>query len=1022
MNSRRMTKKPAVAALAPEEPAAAAACGKAAAAGDAEPGAGATAVASHHLKKRPEMARVDSVGLVSNDSLNEEEVEHFFAPEAACEEEERLRKEREERQAAEAAADPPADAALDQAKFSQLEALLNRSQMYTQFLTEQISTVEEKHQEAAEAAAEQKAGGRKRGRGAAGAGPSKKGKPDLEALTQEMCPGFNGALRDYQLKGVKWLISLWSNGLNGILADQMGLGKTVQTIGFLCHLRNAGHINGPYLVLGPLSTLTNWVSEFERWAPDFPVVLYHGTKQERQAIRSKRMPVGKVDCSFPVVVTSYEILLSDIKFMAKYHWKYIVVDEGHRLKNMNCKLIRELKTLHAENKLLLTGTPLQNNLAELWSLLNFLLPDVFSSLENFESWFDFTSAVGKSDADKEILAQEQRNKVVSKLHQILKPFLLRRVKTDVETSLPGKMEVILYAGMSDKQKELNQQLRDRTLNEEMSKMAKGRGGPTVASLNNVLMQMRKNCNHPDLITGPFDGSVFFPSPEELVRDCGKMALLERLLNRLLPNGHKVLIFSQMTTMLDLLSSYLDAREVQHCRIDGSISWQERQEAMKQFNTEDACKVFLLSTRAGGLGINLTAADTCIIYDSDWNPHQDLQAMDRCHRIGQQKPVLVLRLATAHSVEGKMLRRANEKLMLERLVIKKGAFLDVSGGESKASSLKADELLDLLKADISLNDVPQSGEPDQATLDRILDRGHLAANKERPYPESGVGYEVVAQIDGSGLLKGVDSCFTSWQPADGAAAAAAASAAVLRPAAAMHASLPASCAFTFGPPLPACPPVLCLASEDMPGTPSASSPGAADCSSPPPPVDTASMELRPTSRFDALFLAAQQELGSVSSSASQPTQLTCVPAAAKRTQRGSSSSSAGSTGGSRPAKASGPSRLAAVSGRCSKPQRSSARAAAKRQAVLPPKQPLPSVASVLQLQPVPALMTPRLAASLRRVIVMRALVTALLQAPSASLASCRTQHMAAKLAPLLPAGQQAEEQQQLEEARRFLRLF
>lgn len=733
--------------------------GKVPADGPSAGAAAAAAPASGHQTKRPEMKRVEIVGLVSNASMKEEEMEEFFAPAAALEEEERLRKDREE-QERQAAADPPAsepsqaEQALDQAKFNQLEALLNRSQMYTKFLTEQINTVEELHQEAAEAAAEQKAVGKKRGRGAAGA--AKKAKVDMEALTQEMCPGFKGALRDYQLKGVKWLISLWSNGLNGILADQMGLGKTVQTIGFLCHLRNQGRINGPYLVLGPLSTLTNWVSEFERWAPGFPVVLYHGSKAERQAIRSKHMPTGQktIDDKFPVIVTSYEILLADIKFMLKYHWKYIVVDEGHRLKNMNCKLIRELKTLHTDNKLLLTGTPLQNNLTELWSLLNFLLPDVFSSLELFESWFDFASAVGTAGADKEILAQEQRNKVVSKLHQILKPFLLRRVKTDVETSLPGKMEVILYANMTDRQKELNQQLLDKTLNEEMAKLGR-RGGGTVASLNNVLMQMRKNCNHPDLITGPFDGSVFFPSPEELVRDCGKMALLDKLLNRLLPEGHKVLIFSQMTTMLDLISSYLEAKEVQHCRIDGSISWQDRQESMRRFNEEPECKVFLLSTRAGGLGINLTAADTCIIYDSDWNPHQDLQAMDRCHRIGQQKPVLVMRLATRQSVEGKMLRRANEKLQLERLVIKKGAFLDMATEAKNSSSLKAEELMDLLKADNSGDDTPQSGEADEQMLNRILDRNHLAANKERPYPESGVGYEVVAQIDGSGLLKGVE---------------------------------------------------------------------------------------------------------------------------------------------------------------------------------------------------------------------------------------------------------------------------
>jgi ATP-dependent DNA helicase len=418
---------------------------------------------------------------------------------------------------------------------------------------------------------------------------------------------------------------------------------------------------------------------------------------------------------------------------------------------MNCKLIRQLKTLSTDNKLLLTGTPLQNNLGELWSLLNFLLPDVFHSLENFESWFDFASSVGQEGADQEILAREQRNNVISKLHGILKPFLLRRVKSDVETSLPGKMELILYASMTEKQKEINQQLRDKTLASSMK--SKG-GNPSTATLNNMLMQMRKNCNHPDLITAPYEGGFMYPSAAELVADCGKMRLLERLLDRLLPRGHKILIFSQMTSMLDLLDSYFDEKKIGCCRIDGSISWQDRQESMKRFNTDPKYKVFLLSTRAGGLGINLTAADTCIIYDSDWNPHQDLQAMDRCHRIGQQKPVLVLRLATSHSVEGKLLRRANSKLMLERLVIKKGAFIDLE--EKKNTSLSSEDLMDILKADISLDDVPQSSEVGDAMLEKILNRDHLCGSgKSLPYSESGPGYEVVQQLDGSGLLKGIE---------------------------------------------------------------------------------------------------------------------------------------------------------------------------------------------------------------------------------------------------------------------------
>ncbi|KDD71699.1 SNF2 family N-terminal domain-containing protein, partial [Helicosporidium sp. ATCC 50920] len=266
------------------------------------------------------------------------------------------------------------------------------------------------------------------------------------------CPGFAGALRDYQLRGVRWLVSLYQNGINGILADQMGLGKTVQTIAFLCHLRSKG-VLAPYLILGPLSTLSNWVAEFERWAPDFPVVLYHGSRPERAAIRASLLsPKAASSATFPVVVTSYEILMADAKALARYHWKYVVVDEGHRLKNSQCRLVRELRLLRADNKLLLTGTPLQNNLAELWSLLNFILPDIFHSLDDFEAWFAAAASAAARGGDQESALQAQRAAVVAKLHGILQPFLLRRVKSDVETSLPGKLELVLYAPMTELQR------------------------------------------------------------------------------------------------------------------------------------------------------------------------------------------------------------------------------------------------------------------------------------------------------------------------------------------------------------------------------------------------------------------------------------------------------------------------------------------------------------------------------------------------------------------------------------------
>lgn len=692
-------------------------------------------------------------------SVTETEIDRFQAPEEAAAEEDKLRVEREEKekQQIKEAILSGEGGALDSKKYKKLDELLNQTDMYTQFLMEHLNDASTATEEVVEA--EDGKAGSKRKAGKAGGKNAKRQKP--ASPTQVMLPLIVGEMRDYQLRGVRWMISLYQNGLNGILADQMGLGKTVQTIGFLSHLREKS-IYGPFMVVGPLSTLSNWVDEFKRWLPSMNVILYHGSKDERQKLRTKHMPHGPATDKFPVVVTSYEIVIADSKLLQRYKWKYVVVDEGHRLKNFNCKLLRELRQIPVDNKLLLTGTPLQNNLSELWSLLNFLLPDIFADLANFESWFDF-SGVGGESGNAEILAQQQHNKVITKLHSILKPFLLRRVKSDVENSLPGKKELIVYADMTQQQRDFNEELRQNTLNETMAAMAKSQGGAhvSVSKLNNVLMQMRKNCNHPDLIKGAFDGSITYPPSQEIRAQCGKMQLLERMLHSLHKGGHKVLIFSQMTKMLDLLDAYLEGEGHQTCRIDGSVSWQDRQEAIRSFNTDPNVFIFLLSTRAGGLGINLTSADTVIIYDSDWNPHQDMQAMDRAHRIGQTRPVLVFRLATAHSVEGRLLQRANSKLMLERLVIKQGAFLDSEAANKSSSNLSADELLELLNTDKTFQDKAQSGVVTDKVLKQLLDRGHMVSGKPgdkgspQPYPDVGVGYEVVKHGDGSGLLAGVN---------------------------------------------------------------------------------------------------------------------------------------------------------------------------------------------------------------------------------------------------------------------------
>ncbi|KAI8463605.1 MAG: P-loop containing nucleoside triphosphate hydrolase protein [Monoraphidium minutum] len=730
---------------------------------------------------KPKLLKMDSTsameGVVdTKQPITEEEAEHALAPEDMCEEEERLRHEREE---ADAPA-PPTDikeAVLSEERFKQLDQLLNRTGMYTQFLTEQLAAItdkpsaagaggsggggEEDEEEAPAAKGKGKGKAAAKRKGAKGGAAAKRQKKEDDAAappgvtpTKALLPLINGELRDYQLKGVRWLISLWQNGLNGILADQMGLGKTVQTVGLIAHLRANG-IYGPFMILGPLSVLPNWVAEVERWLPCQPVLLYHGSRQERADLRARHMPTGAAGPEFPVIVTSFEIVMADIKALARYSYKYIVVDEGHRLKNSNCRLLRELKTLSVANKLLLTGTPLQNNLSELWSLLNYLLPDIFSSLADFESWFDIAGggpAGGGADGDAGLVAAEQRARVVGKLHSLLKPFLLRRIKADVEIALPRKQELLLYAPMSALQRQLNQQLLEKTLADEMARHADQEGGSTapLGKLNNVLMQMRKNSNHPDLITGPFSASTTYPTPEVLVEQCGKLALMQRLLDRLKAGGHKVLIFSQMTKMLDLIESYLEQRRERACRIDGSIPWQERQANIKDFNSDPSTWLFLLSTRAGGLGINLTAADTVIIYDSDWNPHQDLQAMDRCHRIGQVRPVLVFRLATAHSVEGKMLKRAARRWRWSASSSRRA-----SSRRSSTSSMNAAELLELLNPDTGADDVPQSGAVDEPTLAALLDRTHLAECKPLPYPASGVGYEVVAAAENSGLLSNVE---------------------------------------------------------------------------------------------------------------------------------------------------------------------------------------------------------------------------------------------------------------------------
>ena len=487
-------------------------------------------------------------------------------------------------------------------------------------------------------------------------------------LTSQPTCITGGKMREYQLAGLNWMIRLFDHGINGILADEMGLGKTLQTISLLGYLHEYRGITGPHMVVVPKSTLGNWMNEFKRWCPVIRTFKFHGNAEEREAQKAQFLVPG----GFDVCVTSYEMVIKEKNALKKFHWRYIIIDEAHRLKNENSRLSLVLRMFNTNNRMLITGTPLQNNLHELWALLNFLLPEVFGSAGQFDEWFsNVEEGEGGSDA------------VVSQLHKVLRPFLLRRLKTEVETSLPPKKETILKIGMTEMQKTFYKRILQKDIDIVNS-------GADRSRLLNIVMQLRKCCNHPYLFQGAEPGPPYITG-EHLIESSGKLALLDKLLPRLQQRGSRVLIFSQMTRLLDILEDYLMYRSYQYCRIDGSTDGAVREDHIDAFNREGSEKFcFLLSTRAGGLGINLATADTVIIYDSDWNPQMDLQAMDRAHRIGQKKEVQVFRFCTDGSVEEKVIEKAYKKLALDALVIQQGRL------QENKKNLGKDELLAMVR--------------------------------------------------------------------------------------------------------------------------------------------------------------------------------------------------------------------------------------------------------------------------------------------------------------------------------------
>ncbi|XP_026191490.1 chromodomain-helicase-DNA-binding protein 1, partial [Cyclospora cayetanensis] len=528
------------------------------------------------------------------------------------------------------------------------------------------------------------------------AGDSSSSSSRLElSLGREADSRSNQELRDYQLTGVNWILSRLKRGVSVLLADEMGLGKTVQTIGVVGHLLFKEEVLTPILIFVPQSTLDNWVREFSRWLPEANVVMVHGNAAGRSVIRNyelqrlhHRLPVYKFD----VCLTTPSILNcgGDSEFLKKVVWSLLVVDEAHQLKNINSKRFIELSAFSVQHKLFLSGTPLHNNLDELWNLLHFLNPSIHHSIAEFKQKYHLVekhSEVGEAKAAQ-----------LAALQQELNGFILRRVKKDVERSMPKKVESILRVEMSPLQLHFYRLI----LTKNFDHLAR-KGGANRTNLQNICMELKKVCNHPFLCRAPEEGEEW---SRLLVDGSAKIRLLDKLLKRLKEKGHRVLIFSQMVKMLNILAEFLKLRGYKHQRLDGTMPKEVRRKAMEQFNSRssnDFC--FLLSTKAGGLGINLTSADTVIIFDSDWNPQNDLQAEARAHRIGQTKTVQIYRLVTKDSIEQTILERAKAKMVLDTLVVqglnKRGAecggTTSLSGGASGlGAAFSREDLSKILK--------------------------------------------------------------------------------------------------------------------------------------------------------------------------------------------------------------------------------------------------------------------------------------------------------------------------------------
>ncbi|KAE8862308.1 hypothetical protein PTNB29_04870 [Pyrenophora teres f. teres] len=519
-----------------------------------------------------------------------------------------------------------------------------------------------------------------------------------------------GELMKYQLEGLNWLYYKWYEQKNAILADEMGLGKTIQVIAFMATLIQE-HNCFPFLIVVPNSTCANWRREIKQWAPSLRVVAYFGSAKARDmAYQYEMFPEKTKDLRCHIVVTSYDAAADDScrKFFRSVSWAGLVVDEGQRLKNDKSQLYTALTAVRAPFRLLLTGTPLQNNARELFNLLHFL-DDTINAAELEEQYAEMTA------------------ENIRELHDQIRPFILRRTKAKVLTFLPPLGQIILPISMSHLQKQVYKSILSKSpeLLKALFTSDKQLKQQERANLSNILMQLRKCLCHPFVYSREIEerSDVAAVSHRNLVEASAKLSLLEMLLPKLHERGHRVLIFSQFLDMLNIIEDFLDGMQLSYQRLDGSMGSLEKQKRIDQFNAPDSpLFAFLLSTRAGGVGINLATADTVIILDPDWNPHQDLQAIARAHRIGQKKKVLCLQLATRASVEEKIMQMGKKKMALDKVVVQD---LDREDPEDEdVESILKYGAAELFKDDDADHEIRY----DDASIDKLLDRSQIDNTK------------------------------------------------------------------------------------------------------------------------------------------------------------------------------------------------------------------------------------------------------------------------------------------------------